>query len=251
MKSLKIVTLVSVLVLVHGSLSSGFVVHDPFNLIQNTQTALSSAKNTLELIEQSKRQIQQLENSVKNLKKLSDNDWLTIQSFLQNASNQIQQSQLLASSMAKIALLFEENNPDYQTKKNYATEYMRWSNTVSKTFDDGLKLMKIQTDSIVTEHDLLENLSRLSKTSEGRMQAMQAANLIATEQASQLQKLRELMLSQSTLQLAYLSHQHQQKKYEHITIEKMIKDTHVELKRYGTGKGFGEEDIPTLTRPLL
>lgn len=247
MKIFKIMVLLSVLWLGHCTISLGFVVNDPLNLAQNTQTALATVQSSLELIDQSKRQIEQLQLSVKNIKHLSDKDWLTVQSFMQMMYDQVRQSQDLARSMSALSELFKKQYPNYQGKKDFSSELYEWSDTVFKTFESSLYTLDIQANAIYSEQTLLENLARISQNAEGRMQALQVANLIAIEQVSQLQKFRELMMAQSNLQLAYLSHEHQQKRVQQMSIEQLIKNTRNASRPTVKHKGYGIDDIPTLT----
>ena len=61
--------------------------------------------------------------------------------------------------------------------------------------------------NLLMKKNFLRELNALGQSTEGRMQAIQVGNMVATEQVAQTQKLRQLMATQINAQNAYMAHQ--------------------------------------------
>ena len=92
-----------------------------------------------------------------------------------------------------------ENNPRY-----FEDKYDQWSKTNRDTISDSLRIANKQHSDFEDENSTLDNLKSLSRSSVGRMQAIQAGNLIAGQQIGQMQKLRQLTMAQIQMQSAYM-----------------------------------------------
>ena len=74
-----------------------------------------------------------------------------------------------------------------------------------------MKAANLQQEQFATEEETIKTIEKLSATSQGRMEAIQAGNMIAAQQVSQIQKLRSLMMSQMQMQSSYLTFEANQK----------------------------------------
>ena len=70
-----------------------------------------------------------------------------------------------------------------------------------------LRSTQLQADDFLGEDTRLQALQALSDSAVGRMQAIQAGNMIAAEEAQQLRKLRQLVMAQSNAQTVYMANQ--------------------------------------------
>src|SRR5438477_12688730 len=68
-----------------------------------------------------------------------------------------------------------------------------------------LATVHITKDDFADEQRLIQTLTALIDTAEGRMQALQAGNMLAAEQIQQLAKLRQLMMTQINAQNVYMA----------------------------------------------
>ncbi|MDQ3232870.1 MAG: hypothetical protein M3Q07_13715, partial [Pseudobdellovibrionaceae bacterium] len=74
-----------------------------------------------------------------------------------------------------------------------------------------MKAANLQFEQFSSEEETIKTIQRLGSSAKGRMEAIQAGNLIASQQVSQIQKLRGLMMAQMQMQSAYLSFEANQK----------------------------------------
>jgi len=91
------------------------------------------------------------------------------------------------------------------SREAYVERYKEWSATNDKTIRNILKAHGMQAGQFNTEKARFETLQTMSRNSEGRMQALQIGNEIANEQLLQMQKLREIMMEQSSLHASYFA----------------------------------------------
>ena len=86
-------------------------------------------------------------------------------------------------------------------------KYSDWSAQSADSVKNALRAAGIQSESFATEEERLETLKQKSQSAEGRLQALQAGNLIAVEQVTSLQRLRQLMMTNLQLQGNYIASQ--------------------------------------------
>ena len=81
----------------------------------------------------------------------------------------------------------------------------RWQQTHRSTIENTLQAHGIQAAEIDTAQERLALLQEKSRTAEGRMQALQVGQEIATEEIKQLHGLKEIMMEQSNLHASYFA----------------------------------------------
>lgn len=153
------------------------------------------------------RQAQQLlnetamiQNQLKNLRTLEDNPLAMINS-LERLSNIVQQGQLMSYAAQNIDALYDNMYPGYSTYLNQdissailQQKHLDWSQRNTDNIKATLKASGIHEQTLLNEQDRLDTLVGMSKTSGGRLQAIQAGNLIAAEEVASLQRLRQLIM---------------------------------------------------------
>ena len=97
------------------------------------------------------------------------------------------------------------NAVDGFSREAYVERFKVWSATHDETVRNILKAHGLQAGQFEAEKDRFETLQNKSRTAEGRMQALQIGNEIANESLLQLQKLREIMMEQSSLHASYFA----------------------------------------------
>jgi P-type conjugative transfer protein TrbJ len=217
------------------------IVWDPWNLAQTTASATTAAQ-------QLANQYQQLQYELNNYKNYDGNktQWSNVQSLLQQLASVTSQGNALSYSMQNMNEAFKKKFPGYKTQKNYDTAYQDWSSTTMDTLRNTLMSAGMQANSFSTEQGTLNQLKTLSTTAQGRMQAVQVGTMIAAEQVGQMQKLRQLIISQTNAQNAYMAYHVQQEQAQQAA-ENNLFNNPLPYPKYGSGKGFGANDIPTLT----
>ena len=183
-------------------------------------------KQTDEMITQTTRLKQQLEKQAmmasdmeKQGKSLSNHEWGKTSEDLKKLAEISRQGEAMAYSSANWDALFQEKYKGYEafskdkgeSSKSLSDQYSDWSNTNRDGIMGAMKAANLQQEQFATEEETIKTIEKLSATSQGRMEAIQAGNMIAAQQVSQIQKLRSLMMSQMQMQSSYLTFEANQK----------------------------------------
>ena len=153
------------------------------------------------------RQAQQLlnetamiQNQLKNLVTLEDNP-VAMVNALKQLSNIVQQGQIMSYAAQNVDALYANMYPGYSTYLNQdissailQQKHLDWSQRNTDNIKATLKASGIHEQTLLNEQDRLDTLVGMSKTSGGRLQAIQAGNLIAAEEVASLQRLRQLIM---------------------------------------------------------
>lgn len=139
-------------------------------------------------------------NQLKNLRTL-DNNPLAMVNSLERLSNIVQQGQIVSYAARNIDALYANKYPGYSTYLNQdissavlQQKHLDWSQRNTDNIKATLKASGIQEETLLNEQNRLDTIVNMSKTSEGRLQAIQAGNLIAAEEVASLQRLRQLIM---------------------------------------------------------
>lgn len=206
------------------------IVLDPTNLVQNTTSAVNS--------------VQLLKNQLTNLQNFnSDPTWSDISPILNQLASEIQKGNALAYSAKNMDQVFHNKFPGYKPQTDYDTEYQNWSETTMDTIRNVLASAGIQSNAFGDEQNTLDTLKSLNDTSVGRMQAIQVGNKIAAEQVGQMQKLRQLIISQTNAQNAYMAYNVQKEQAQEAATHNLLNHP-IDYPKYGTGQGFGADNLP-------
>ena len=181
------------------------IVLDLTNLIQNTISALKAIESVINEVQMIANQIKQIENMVQNTSTYSgvwDQDALP---RLNRLGQIIEQERAIAYSMAGMERVFRERYPGYRPVTDWASAYDQWTRTTLDTLRGTLAAVRLHADDFGDEQRRIQTLTALSDNAEGRMQAIQAGNMLAAEQIQQLAKLRQLMMAQVNAQNVYMA----------------------------------------------
>jgi type IV secretion system protein TrbJ len=177
-------------------------------------TEITQLANNAELITQVSQQAQQLEHELQMINDMARNTlnisapvWSHAMDDLSALFNVVQQGKSLAFSAADIGQRFSRLFPRFSpyTDRNYAEDYTRWTNTVRDSLKTSLEAAQLQSAQFATEEHTLSELRTMARTANGRMQAIQVSNQLAHEIATQLQKLRGLMMAQMQAQNTFMA----------------------------------------------
>ena len=199
--------------------AGGIPVIDVTNITQTTIAALENVKQTLQQIDQYRTQLQQYEDQVRNT--------LAPAAYLWDQTNQIMQKVVStidtlenykqqAGSIDAYLARFQDVNyyrsspcfgPNGCTEAEMATlrqsqtagsEAQKWAN------DAAIKGIELQQSQLKQDADKLVQLQQSAETAQGRMEAIQLTNQLASEQAAQLMQIRSLLLAQQAAEVARL-----------------------------------------------
>jgi len=94
---------------------------------------------------------------------------------------------------------------------DFGQEYKTIRKQTNDTVHSVLKSLGVQDENMKTDEDTLKELENLSQGSKGQLQAIQAANTIATEQIHSMKRLQKTVMSQVQLQAQYIAAQNEEK----------------------------------------
>ena len=196
-------------ILIAASSAWGYaaIVLDPTNLIQNTISALKAIESVINEVQMIANQVKQIENLVQNTRSYAgvwDREALP---NLVRLGQIIEQEQAIAYAMAGMDRVFRDKYPGYRPITDWATAYDQWTRTTLDTLRGTLAAVRLHADDFADEQRRVQTLTALSDSAEGRMQAIQAGNMLAAEQIQQLSKLRQLMMAQINAQNVYMANQ--------------------------------------------
>jgi len=85
----------------------------------------------------------------------------------------------------------------------FMDKYAEWSVINRDTVKAALKTIGIQASEVTSEKDLMIKLKQKSSTAEGNMQVLQVANELSSVGVGQMQKMRQLLMTQTQMQAAF------------------------------------------------
>jgi type IV secretion system protein TrbJ len=221
---LKIFVLGLVFIFFNETASAGIVADvyegiatEPTQLMNNVELIgcdLGQWKAVAQQVIQLEHEVEMITNQLTNLEKLSE-DPLSAVSMVNSLSKLgdiVQAGQVLSYAASNIDSKYSDLYPGYST---YVSEdltsdvmqqkYKDWSQANMDSVKDVLKEANLQDVTMSSEQDRLSALETMSQTVDGRLQAIQAGNLIGIEEAKSLQRLRKLVADNTQLQANYMA----------------------------------------------
>jgi len=197
------------IILIAASSAWGYamIVLDPTNLIQNTISAMKAIESVINEVQMIANQVRQIENLVQNTRGYAGVWEQEALPSLMRLGQIIEQEQAIAYAMAGMDRVFRDKYPGYRPITDWATAYDQWTRTTLDTLRGTLAAVRLHADDFADEQSRIQTLTALSDSAEGRMQAIQAGNMLAAEQIQQLAKLRQLMMAQINAQNVYMANQ--------------------------------------------
>src|SRR3989454_4726770 len=198
---------IAVLVAPSGASAYAMIVLDLTNLIQNTISALKAVESVINEVQMIANQVKQIENMVQNTSTYGGGWDQEALPRLNRLGQIIEQEQAIAYSMAGMERVFRERYPGYRPVTGWATAHYHWTPTHLDTLRGSLAAVRLHGDDFADEQRRIQTLTALSDSAGGRMQAIQAGNMLAAEQIQQLARLRQLMMAQINAQNVYMANQ--------------------------------------------
>lgn len=189
---------------------------DPASIVQSTISAEQAIMQTEQQIQQYQTQLQQLQNQIKNTANPSSFQWDNANAIITEllaGMKTLGTYQAQAGSINAYLNKYSDAS-QYQSSSCLATgcntaQVLQLSkNTYSgldaqKTAnDDMLRNIAAQQEQLQSDAGDLQRLQQNAESAGGQMQAIQAANQLASNQAMQLMEIRELMMTQQTAEQA-------------------------------------------------
>lgn len=123
----------------------------------------------------------------------------------------VRQGQALAYSMANLDVEFTNRFKGFGYRPNqFFNEYRTWSQSTLDTTLGTLKAAGLQANQMVAEEGVLTQLRSMSRSSDGRLKAVQIGLQLSEQAVQQMMKLRQLMLADIQSKQSFQAWQMQQ-----------------------------------------
>lgn len=183
-----------------------------WNQMMEYAKAVETSINTAQQLQ---TQIQQYNNMLKQGMSLPDSMFNSFTSDLRRLQGVYEDSRSLAHSMSNLDQQFRDQFKGYedylssigQGSNNMPDRYEKWAASGFDNARTAMEAVGMNVSTFEAEDALLSSLVQRSSSAQGRMQAIQAGNEIAAQQVQQLQKLREMIAANVTLQANYVAQQ--------------------------------------------
>jgi len=157
----------------------------------------------------------QLKDSLDQALNFTDKVFRDITGDLQQVVDVYKDARSLGRDLANLEKQFRDQFRGYEdyiksigkSSEMMPDRYERWSQSGLDNARTAMEAAGINTSSFDDENDMLNRILDRSSSASGRMQALQAGNEIAAQNIQQLQKLRDMMQTQVTLQSNYIATQ--------------------------------------------
>lgn len=190
--------------------AGGIPVFDAANLQQTTLSAIEAVNQTLKQIEQYALQLQQYEDMIKNSVAPAAYVWDQAQRTMNKVIALQNQLEFYTNQAGDVDTYLRKfgSVSSYRTSpyfKSAATEENRkalleseelGSEAQKNANDNVVKTLENQQTALKEDAANLENLQANAQSAQGRMEAIQHANQLASHQANQLLQLRGLLMAQ-------------------------------------------------------
>jgi P-type conjugative transfer protein TrbJ len=187
----------------------------------NCGTEWTQLLNKATMLKQVAQQAQQLQTEISQYQDMVTNSkgvstqlfGKALQDFTQ-LQDLMQQSKAMAYSASDLDSQYASRYGTYNQYLgqqlgvgNFQNKYNQWSAEGSDNSQYALKGLNLQANQLKNDQGLLAQLQGMATSAEGRMQAMQVANMIAAQNVDQVMKLRELTMLQLQTQANYMAQQ--------------------------------------------
>lgn len=220
----------------------GRIVYDPTNYVQNAMTAVRMAESLTNEARMIANQVQQYQDMLKQGAQLSSGQWDDIQGLLTQLGTVMNEGNALAYDMQNLDQAFQASYPGYQAPTDWASDYEAWTKQGLDTFRGVLNGVGLQSQQMASEQDRLRAIQSLSDGAVGRMQAVQAGNMLAHEQVQQTAKLRQLVMMQTNAQGVYYAHQLNKDAAQEAKVQQWLQAPRKKVPEYGSS-GVGKMPV--------
>lgn len=216
------------------------------NCSTNVQQALQYVKDietALNTAQQLQTQINQYEQMVKQGMQLPDSVFDSVSGTLNGIKDVYNQTTTLGRRAEMLDEEFRNQFKGYsdwlnttgQASEVMPERYKQWEQQGSDNARTAMKAAGMNVSTFDSEDRMMQRLVSRSSGAAGQMQAIQAGNEINAQNVQQLQKLRDLLATQITMQSNYLAQDNERKAADDAFNERFRK---TEFQNTGRDKGY-------------
>ena len=194
-----------------------------FTQVLNNVELVSSVAKQAQMVANQIQQIKYQVEQLKSIERYPGGLWSDAMTAIQKLGLIVKQGQALSYTLQNIEQEFEKRYPGYEPPQDFIASYKDWSKTTLDSIRTSLQAAGFQNNEFQTETAALHSLQHLSDNAVGQTQAIQAANMIASSEVEQLQKLRQLHMAQMQAANAYMSYEVNKDAAENASLDEFIK----------------------------
>lgn len=197
--------------------AGGLPVIDIASVQQETISAIEGVNQTLKMVQQYQLQLQQYENMIQNTLAPAAYVWNQVERVnmaILGATNTLNYYRNQAGNLD--GYLYKYQNSSYymsspcfsisgcpESERNRLFENRRMASDAQKRANDAMiRGLDLQQQELEADGRRLTALQMQAQGAQGQMQAIQAANQLASNQASQLMSIRSLLMAQQNAEAA-------------------------------------------------
>jgi P-type conjugative transfer protein TrbJ len=184
------------------------------------------------LLEQQANYLQQSLNAIKTLGN-GQYQWSNVSGLINQLGNVIQQTNGISYNAQNVGSQFQKAFPGYQSSQNFNQQYQQNVNTTQNTLNGVLQSLNISAQDFQTEPTRIAFLQSQVQNAQGQTQALQASAQISTEIVSQLQLLRQTMMTEANAQNTYFAQQVQNEASSQAGFNQMLANGNKNMVNYG------------------
>lgn len=197
------------------------IVFDPRNMVHNIITAVQQTLSVAQEVQmvanqgtQITQQVQQLQHELEMLQNMALHTlqaptvaWGETQAALDALGQAVQVGLSIPYTLSDVADVFEGRFPGYVAPTDWPTAYDSWSTSALDTLRGALASAGRNVADAPNVQAALDALRSSNDSAQGRLEALQIGNQIASLQVEEMTKLRQLFAAQINGQNAYLGAQ--------------------------------------------
>ena len=198
-----------------GSVVEG-IATEPTQIMNNIELGGINISQWLEIAQQLiqlEHEVEMINNQLKNLETYGYQQ-LPFINELEDLSDVVEQGQILSYVAQNIDAQFASKYPGYVnyrwqqlTPAVMRQKYQNWSLQNARNVKTALRAAHVQEETILDEKTRLREIQWLSQSSDGRLKAIQAGNMVSLEMADSLLRLRQLVMVNSEMHANYMANE--------------------------------------------
>lgn len=149
----------------------------------------------------------QLTDLDKALKVLTKYLWSDTSSLMNQLEKVMNQANALSYAAKNESAQFNQLFPGYVPLDNFNEQYQKITKSTLDTLNNAIQSLGLSANDFLGENNHIKQLQSYAEKVEGQTQAAQAAIELASEQISQLQLLRQAVMTEANAQAVYFAGQ--------------------------------------------
>ncbi len=215
--------------------------------VLNNVALINQTLQMYQMVQQAIEQVQMAKQQLQNLVSAPAQAWGQARQELDALANIVSKTNALMHAGANIDEMFKLKFPGYAkttASSNFGSKFQGLVQTQLDGLNSALQVAGLQTNQFANERTTLAQIQGISASSPGSLQALQAGNMIASQTIDQLQKLRQLTMTQMQAQNAYLAGQAQIQADQTDAVQTFMNQSSGKVRKWGESgfTGFGTKN---------